>query len=43
MLRWLVLVLLLANAGYLAWSQHWLGGWGWRLPASPNPSACASR
>ena len=28
MLRWLVLVLLLANAGYLAWSQHWLTGLG---------------
>lgn len=28
MLRWLVLVLLLANAGYLAWSQQWLAGLG---------------
>ena len=28
MLRWLVLVLLLANAGYLAWSQHGLAGLG---------------
>ena len=28
MLRFLVLVLLLANAGYLAWSQQWLAGLG---------------
>ncbi len=35
MLRWLVLVLLLANAGYLAWSQHWLGGVG-LAPASES-------
>lgn len=28
MLRLLVLVLLLANAGYLAWSQQWLARWG---------------
>lgn len=28
MLRLLVLVLLVANAGYLAWSQHWLARWG---------------
>ena len=33
MLRWLVLVLLLANAGYLAWSQHWLDTLG-LAPAS---------
>ena len=35
MLRWLVLLLLLANAGYFAWSQHWLGGLG-MAPASES-------
>ena len=37
MLRWLVLVLLLANAGYFAWSQHWLGGLGLVLVSESEP------
>ena len=37
MLRWLVLVLLLANAGYFAWSQHWLGGLGWAPVSESEP------
>ena len=28
MLRMLFIALLLANAGYYAWSQHWLAQWG---------------
>ena len=42
MLRWLVLVLLLANAGYLAWSQHWLAGLG-LAPASDSEPAYLRR
>ena len=37
MLRWLVLVLLLANAGYFAWSQHWLGSLGWAPVSESEP------
>ena len=37
MLRWLVLVLLLANAGYLAWSQHWLAGLGMAPATESEP------
>ena len=37
MLRLAVIVLLLANAGYFAWSQHWLGGLGLVLVSESEP------
>lgn len=35
MLRFTLLVLLLANAGYLAWSQGWMASLGWK-PETPS-------
>ena len=37
MLRLLVLVLVLANAGYLAWSQGWLGSYGFAPAVQAEP------
>lgn len=37
MLRLLVLLLVLANAGYFAWSQGLLGAWGFEPAATGEP------
>lgn len=37
MLRLLVLLLVLANAGYFAWSQALLGAWGFAPAATGEP------
>lgn len=37
MLRLLVLLLVLANAGYFAWSQGLLGAWGFAPAATGEP------
>jgi len=41
MLRLLVLLLLLANAAYFAWSQGLLGAWGWAPAAQTEPERLA--
>lgn len=44
MLRLLILLLLLANATYLAWSQHWLADLGaWAAPARQHEPARAAQ
>lgn len=37
MLRFALLVLLLANAGYLAWSQGWMATLGWAPEEQAEP------
>ena len=37
MLRFALLVLLVANAGYLAWSQGWMATLGWTPEAQTEP------
>ena len=36
MLRFALLVLLLANAGYLAWTQGWMATLGWTPAVTPE-------
>ena len=43
MLRLTVLLLLLANAAYFAWSQGLLRAWGWRRRSSRSRSGWSSR
>ncbi|MGE8396321.1 MAG: SPOR domain-containing protein, partial [Comamonas sp.] len=37
MLRFALLVLLIANAGYLAWSQGWMATLGWAPETQSEP------
>lgn len=43
MLRLLALALVLANAGYLAWSQGWLAGYGWGPAVQAEPQRLAQQ
>ena len=43
MLRLLALALVLANAGYLAWSQGWLAGYGWGPAVQAEPHRLAQQ
>ncbi|NMM78407.1 sporulation protein [Acidovorax sp. SRB_14] len=43
MLRALVLILLLANAGYFAWAQGLMGAWGWAPAQTSEPQRLAQQ
>ena len=43
MLRLAVIALLLANAGYYAYTQGWLRSAGLVTPSRPSRSACSSK